>query len=218
MRARWQRAVAAFTLIEITMVSGIIGGAQGSYAGALNRAKRQVCEHNLKQIYQGLLMKDLFDGGLPKISFYSKDPKKDPNSLLRVLGPEYAGVLVCPCIPEDIKKSGLTYVFNDELGGKSLDTVPRRRTTWLVMGMTAVVRDPKDPRKLAGQQPHSGGVNVLYADGHIEFTKTPPRLRAVDAPKEEGEQEQEPAPPAPEPRPQGPSGLPDRVRSLIPGG
>ena len=217
MGKKWQRAVTAFTLIEITMVAGIVGGAQSSYAGALNRAKRVACENNLRQIYQGLLMKDLFEGGIPKITFYSKEPRKDPQSLLRVLGPEFASVLICPCMPEDIKKSGLTYLFNDELSGKSLDSIPKRQSTWLVMEMTAVVRDKKDPKKLAGPQPHSGGVNVLYVDGHVEFTTTPPRLRAVDAPAEEGVKEGESEESTRQSEPGGPSSLPGRVRSLIPG-
>jgi len=167
-----RRAALAFTLVEVTMVAGIVGGAQGSYTGALDRAKRTVCQHNLKQIYQGLLQIDLFEGRLPKISFYSKDPKKDPHSLLRVLGPSYAGVLVCPTMPEDLKRRGLTYIFNDQLCGKSLSMVRDPSHTWLVMEMTAVVRDKKDPRRLAGPQPHSGGVNVLYADGHVAADAT----------------------------------------------
>jgi len=202
-RRNWRRALVAFTLIEVTMVAGIIGGAQGSYSGALDRAKRAKCQHNLRQIYQGLLITELTEGGrLPRISFYSKDPKKDPHGLLRVLGPSYAGVLVCPTVPEDIKKKGVSYVFNDEVSGKSLGAVRRASRTWLVMGMTAVVRDKKNPKELAGQQPHSGGVNVLYADGHIEWTRTPPVLVEPDKRTKEGEPpagepEGEPAPTSP---------------------
>lgn len=210
-----RRAALAFTLVEVTMVAGIVGGAQGSYTGALDRAKRTVCQHNLKQIYQGLLQIDLFEGRLPKISFYSKDPKKDPHSLLRVLGPSYAGVLVCPTMPEDLKRRGLTYIFNDQLCGKSLSMVRDPGHTWLVMEMTAVVRDKKDPRRLAGPQPHSGGVNVLYADGHVEWTKTPPML----VKPKKGAGEPQPAAPAPQPeqkppaRPSPPIRLP-RIPSI----
>ena len=189
MRRKWQRALVAFTLVEVTMVAGIIGGAQGSYTGALDRAKMAVCQHNLKQIYLGLLMVELTEGGgLPQISFYAKEQRKDPRSLLRALGPGYEGVLVCPCMPEDIKKKGVTYVFNDSLGGKPLDSVRNARRTWLVMGMTAVMRDQEDPKKLTGKQPHSGGVNVLYADGRVEWTKTPPVLVKPKERTEEGEQ------------------------------
>ena len=206
MRRKWQRALVAFTLIEVTMVAGIIGGAQGSYTGALDRAKMAVCQHNLKQVYQGLLIAELTEGGrLPQISFYSEEPRKDPRSLLRALGPDFEGVLMCPCMPEDIKKKGVTYVFNDSLGGKSLDSVRNPRRTWLVMGMTAVVRDKEDPKKLVGKQPHSGGVNVLYADGHVEWTKTPPVLKAVDDESKEAE------PPAGEPEPEAPRSPPVRL-------
>jgi len=187
MRRKWQRAVVAFTLIEITMVAGIIGGSQGSYTGALKRAKRTACAHNLRQIYQGLLMVDLTEGRLPRISFYSKDSRKDPHSLLRAIGSSFAPVLVCPTMPEDLKKSGCTYIFNDTLSGKSLTAVGNPSRTWLLMGMTAVMRDKKDPKRLAGKQPHSGGVNVLYADGHVEWTKTPPVLVKPKKGTDEGE-------------------------------
>ncbi len=203
MRRKWQRAVVAFTLIEVTIVAGIIGGSQGSYAGALKRAKREACAHNLRQIYQGLLMAELTEGRLPQISFYSKDSRKDPHSLLRALGPSFAPVLVCPTMPEDIKKSGCTYVFNDTLSAKSFAAVRNPSRTWLLMGMTAVMRDKEDPKKLAGKQPHSGGVNVLSADGHVEGTKTPPVLvkpekktEAGEEPAEEPEQEAPPAGPS----------------------
>lgn len=201
-RRRWPRTALAFTLVEVTMVAGIIGGAQGSYTGALDRAKRTACQQNLKQIYLGLLQMDLFEGRLPRITFYSKEPKKDPYSLLRVLGPSYAGVLICPTMPEDIKRTGLTYIFNDRLSAKSLATVRDPGHTWLVMGMTAVVRDKQDPRKLAGPQPHSGGVNVLYADGHVEWTKTPPVLVKPkkgpgQSPPPTAEPEEPPAQPSP---------------------
>jgi len=203
MRRKWQRAVAAFTLIEVTMVAGIIGGSQGSYAGALKRAKREACAHNLRQLYKGLLMTELTEGRLPEISFYSKDSRKDPHSLLRAVGSSYAPLLVCPTMPEDIKKSGCTYIFNDTLSGKSFSAIRDPVHTWLLMGMTAVVRDKNDPKKLAGDQPHSGGVNVLYADGHVEWTTTPPVLVK---PEEKGEAAEE-APPEPkqEAPPAGPS-------------
>ncbi len=199
MRRKWQRAVVAFTLIEVTIVAGIIGGSQGSYAGALKRAKREACAHNLRQVYQGLLMAELTEGRLPQISFYSKDSRKDPHSLLRTLGPSFAPVLVCPTMPEDIKKSGCTYVFNDTLSGKSFAAVRNPSRTWMLMGMTAVTRDTKDPKKLAGKQPHTGGVNVLYADGHVEWTKTPPVLvkpeKKTEAGEESAEEPEQEAPP-----------------------
>jgi prepilin-type processing-associated H-X9-DG protein len=188
--------VLAFTLIEITMVAGIIGGSQGSYAGVLDRAKRATCANNLQQLYQGVYQKDLFDGHLPEISFFSKEPQKDPRSLLNVMGPEFSGVMICPTMPEDIKRTGCTYVFNDTLGGKSFDTIPDRKGTWVLMDMTGSVRSKDNPDQLSGPQPHSGGVNVLYADGHVEWTQTPPRLQAADAKPDAGRAPAaQPAPP-----------------------
>jgi len=211
----WTRAIAAFTLVEVTIVAGIIAGARGSYTGAMDRARRMACQHNLQQLYQGLYQLDLFDGRLPEISFFSKDPQKDPKSLLRVLGPEFSGVLLCPTMPEDIKKHKVTYIFNDELSGKSLDSVRDRRKTWVLMGMTATVRDPKDKRRLAGPQPHSGGVNVLYADGHVEWTKTPPVLKPIDAPKEDTEESTEsPASPSEPRQPSRPPGRIPRIPTI----
>lgn len=199
MRKRWRRGALAFTLIEVTMVAGIIGGSQGSYAGALDRAKRATCANNLQQLYQGLYQKDLFDGRLPEIAFFSKEPAKDPRSLLNALGPEFSGVMICPTMPEDIKRLGCTYVFNDALSGKSLDNLPNRRGTWVLMDMTGSVRSKENPDQLSGPQPHSNGVNILYADGHVEWTETPPRLQAADAKPAQGQlpQAQPPAQPAP---------------------
>lgn len=203
MQRKWRRGALAFTLVEITIVAGIIGGSQGSYAGALDRAKRAQCEHNLGQLYLGLYQKDLFDGRLPEISFFPKEPEKDPRSLLNVMGPDFRGVMVCPTMPEDIKRLGCTYVFNDALSGKSLDTIPDRKGTWVLMDMTGTVRSKENPDQLSGPQPHSEGVNVLYGDGHIEWTKTPPRLQAADAKPEAG-RPAEPQPPAEAPAPASP--------------
>ena len=161
---------AAFTLLEVMVVTTIMSSQANNYGEVKRIAYQKSCANNLRQIYQGLLMYDMTNGGLPDAKFYPKDPKTDPKSLVKLLGPSFEPVCVCPVFPSAIKETGLTYIFNDELAGQSLDQVRDARKTWLVTEMNAV--SDKVP------MPHPGGFHILYADGHIDVTQDRPAIFA----------------------------------------
>ena len=157
---------AAFTLVEVMVVMTIMTSQANNYGDVRKIAYQKTCENNLRQIYQALLMQDMENGTLPKAAFFPKRPKADPRSLVKILGPSFAASLVCPVFPAAIKEKGLTYIYNDELGGQMIDQIPNPRETWLVTEMNAV--SDKIP------MPHPGGFLILYADGHIQATKKIP--------------------------------------------
>ena len=174
---------AAFTLLEVMVVTTIVTSQANNYGDVRRIAYQRTCANNLDQIYKGLLMYDMTHGGLPQAKFYPKQPKTDRQSLVTMLGPGYEGVCVCPVFPDEIKQKGLTYIYNDALGGRSLDQVPNARETWLVTEMNAVT--DKVP------MPHPGGFHILYADGHIEVTKERPEVFVKLQQEIEKHQEQE---------------------------
>lgn len=212
LRKRFSRR-AAFTLIEVMVVTGIMMAQTNNYGDVKKIAHQKACENNLRQIYLALQMEDTTSGALPDAKFYTEKPKKDPKSLYNVLGPNYQPSLVCPVFPPSLKDTGCTYLYNDTLAGQPLDSVQQPNKTWLVTELNAV--SPKIP------MPHLRGFHILYADGHIEITKTlPPDLAdmAKKVEKEQGEkstgeepnkESEKPAPARSEPK----SPL-DRARSL----
>lgn len=159
---------AAFTLLEVMIVTTIMTSQANNYGDIRRLAYQKSCENNLRQIYQGLLMYDIANGGLPQAKFYPEHPKKDRGSLVTMLGSGYEQVCVCPVFPDEIKEKGLTYLYNDSLAGRSLDQVPNARETWLVTEMNAVTDKVS--------MPHPGGFHILYADGRIQVTKERPAV------------------------------------------
>ncbi len=159
---------AAFTIVEVMIVTTIITSQAGNYGDVRRIAYQKSCENNLRQIYMGLTMYDMMHGGLPRARFYSEQPKRDPQSIVRMLGSEYEPTLICPVFPDKIKEAGLTYLYNDTLAGLSLDMVPNPRETWLITEMNAVTDEVP--------MPHPGGFHILYADGRIEVTTDRPEV------------------------------------------
>jgi len=159
---------AAFTLLEVMVVTTIMTSQANNYGNVRRLAYQKSCENNLRQIYMGLTMYEMTHGGLPRAKFYPKNPRTDRNSIVRMMGADYAPMFVCPVFPEEIKKKGLTYIYNDTLAGLSLDQVPNARETWLMTEMNAVT--DKAP------MPHPGGFHILYADGRIEVTRERPKV------------------------------------------
>ncbi len=160
--------IAAFTLIEVMVVTGIMMSEANNYGDVKRLAYQTDCKNNLMQLYQALLMYDMNNGGLPKAAFFPKHPKGDPDSLELILDAAYRPSLVCPVFPSAIKEKGLTYLYNDSLGGQSLDMIPDAPNTWLLMEMNAV--SPEIP------MPHPGGFNILYANGQVRVSKTIPKV------------------------------------------
>lgn len=159
---------AAFTLLEVMIVTTIITSQANNYGDIRRLAYQKSCENNLRQIYLGLTMYEMSNGGLPRAKFYPERPKTDRRSIVTMLGRGYEQVCICPVFPDHIKQKGLTYIYNDSLAGLSLDQVPNARETWLVTEMNAV----SDKVSM----PHPGGFHILYADGHIKVTKDRPEV------------------------------------------
>ncbi|KPJ62695.1 MAG: hypothetical protein AMS15_03120 [Planctomycetes bacterium DG_23] len=176
---RWKKK--AFTVAELLVVTTIItsaGTGASSYKHAMDKAKQTACLHNLKQVALGLQMYELENGRLPDAKFFPEKPLKDKRSILKFLK-GYEQCLICPTMPDEIKKKGLTFIWNDEVSGMSLDQIEDKSKTWLLIEMTAVT-----PKKVP--PPHRGGYNILYADWQVKWTKKLPKLKAIDA-EEEGE-------------------------------
>jgi prepilin-type processing-associated H-X9-DG protein len=153
------------------VVTGIMMSQANNYGQVKDLAYQKSCENNLRQVYMGLSMYDMTNGSLPEAKFFAENPRKDPKSLYNMLDASYQALLVCPVFPQALKQKGCTYLFNDTLGGQSLSSISDPRTTWLMTELNAV----SDKIKM----PHPGGFNILYADGHIEATKTLPASLAT---------------------------------------
>ena len=174
-RLQERKWILAFSLTEILAVSAIVTSIPAAqYARAKQKAYETECRHNLRQIGQMIIMFQMSEGVYPKAVFYPHDAFKDANSIVRVM--EDAGYRVpremwkCPAAPEVLAKRGLTFVYNESVGGKS--SVPRPNKTWLLIEMNCV-------SKRVGF-PHPGGYNVLLADGSVLTTKfLPPDLRKL---------------------------------------
>ena len=195
---RWIRArkrLAAFTLIEVMAVTGIMSTlqSQGGYRYAIDAANAVKGINNLRQVYQMLMMQSMTDG-LPKAAFYPEgDPLKDKKSIVRLVTGAPKELFISPFAPEALKKKGLTFAWNDTANGKSLDLLPK--DTWLMIDLAAFIADP-DMRKPERYL-------VLYADGRAKAIKDlpPDILKAVEAVRKKIEEkkrkeEEEAAPPA----------------------
>ncbi len=163
---RSRRGSLAFTLVEILVVSSIMSGmaSQGGYRYAINKANEQKGLNNLRQVYL-LLYAQSIGEALPKAAFYPKgDPKKDPKSIMQLIPDAIPQLFVSPFAPEGLKKSGLTYAWNDTVNGKDLSRLPRH--TWLLIDLAAFIADPEVPKP--------SKYLILYADGRTVATKTIP--------------------------------------------
>lgn len=181
---------AGVTLAEITVVTGILATLAGQTGSAFVQAKNKSlctqCATQLQQIYALLQMhSDDNDGRLPTAWFFPW--KKEPNdafNIVNIVAGRNNGLrqlFACPAAPEPWRKLGITYAYNDEVGGKLLDTVANPSTTWLMMDAN-IISERFPP-------PHLGGYNVLFCDGHVKWI---PKAAMVTIWK----------PPSPPPQPQ----------------
>lgn len=159
---------AAFTLVEVLVVTTIMAGQTNNYGQVKRIAYQKTCENNLRQLYMGLQMYEMSYGSLPAAKLYPKNPKRDKKSIVKLMDPAYEPLFVCPVFPSAIKDKGLTYIYNDEIAGQSLDMLPT--DTWIMMEMNAV--SEKIPL------PHPGGFHILYANGQIKIQKELPKVFA----------------------------------------
>jgi prepilin-type processing-associated H-X9-DG protein/prepilin-type N-terminal cleavage/methylation domain-containing protein len=186
-RRDWRRA-AGFTLIELTAVAAIVASVpQSSYTNVKNRAKQMQCMQQLQQIGKMLVMHQLDNETYPKAAFYPKDPLAGDDSLRVILtgkkvkatpgagrlpgragaalGGGGDGTWICPGLPEGLQKKGLSFVYNDTIGGKRRVTAPSR--TWVLIELSCVSK--KAP------MPHPAGYNILFADGHVITSRKLPK-------------------------------------------
>ena len=155
-----------YTALEILIVISMVGVVPITvYIEAQKAAQTASCMSNLRNIYIGVQMYELDFGRLPDAEFYPKSPKTDPKSIVNLLKSQIDDnmVYLCPVMPDELKKTGLTYIWNDSYNNKSLYHVKSQSLTWMMTNMTAV--EPKIP------PPHHGCYNVLFFDGHVDTMK-----------------------------------------------
>lgn len=148
-----------FTLVEITVVTGIVTSISlGVYTAAMQRGKTVDCLNNLKQIYQALVMFEQDNDSLPNAKFFpsSIDDPKGIHNILKSYNIK-GKVLFCPSLPDEINKYGTNYIWNDNANGKRIENLPSGM--WLLTEMTAVSK--KIP------PPHTGKYGVVFADGRV---------------------------------------------------
>lgn len=184
-----------FTIVELLFVASIVGIVPITvYMEAAKHAKTASCFSNLRNIYMGLQMYEMDFERLPNAKFYPKT-QKDPKSIANMLSSyiDDKRVFICPAMPAELAKNGLTYIWNDSYNNKFLASVRNRSLKWVMTEMSAV--EPNIP------PPHHGCYNILFFDGHIETVKeavhlspTPADLRKflkdkfyTEKPKEEEE-------------------------------
>jgi hypothetical protein len=157
-RIRRRSRSLAFGLIEVMMVSAIMttmNSQSGGFRYAFNAAKETQGRENLRQIYL-LLVAQTTGEPLPDAAFYPKgDPAKDPKSIMNLVQGEVPGLFVSPFAPEELKKKGLTFVWNDSVNGRDMSNLPK--DTWLLIDMAAFIADPGVPAP--------DRYLLLYADG-----------------------------------------------------
>ncbi|MCH2176483.1 MAG: hypothetical protein MK193_12225 [Lentisphaeria bacterium] len=153
--------VFGFTLVEVAAVTAIVSSLpSSSYSGVKKQAEQIKCQSQLRSIGQQIAMNSMM-GGNPKASFYPKNSNAR-DSIKKQLGGA-SKLWICPTMPDKLKKTGLTYIYNSNLSGKESRNPSK---DWILIEMTAVSK--KAPF------PHPKGFNILYADGHVESSKKLP--------------------------------------------
>lgn len=177
LRARSRRKPLGITLIEVMAATAIMSGLQSQSGGNLRYGITKAREiqgiSNLRQIHMILMLQSM-TSRLPNAAFYPKgDPRKDPKSIMRILRNVPASMWVSPFAPDPLRKKGLTFAWNTDANGRTLDSL--RPNTWLLMDLAAFIADPKvaRPKKYL----------ILYASGRAEAVAMlpPDILKAVKA-------------------------------------
>ena len=165
---RKNRRRLGFSLTEILAVAAILSTVgRTSYVKVKERGTQTQCMNNLRQVGQMLQMYHLSEGKYPDAAFYPKDPWNGNDSIRVILEGrnKNKGVWCCPALPGQLLNRGLTYVYNDGIAGKSRVRNPAKK--WVMIEINCVSKN--------APQPHPGGFNILFADGHVIAEKRLPR-------------------------------------------
>ncbi len=160
-----KRFLGYFTLTEILAVAAIVSAIPPqAYERVKKKAVQTECANNLSQIGQLLRMYVLENDHYPEAPFYPTIPGQSGKSIRTVLGgPDQ--LWNCPSLPEALNKNGLTFVYNDNIAGKTSLENPDKK--WVLIEMTCSAK--------GSPHPHPGGYNILFADGHVISSKTLPK-------------------------------------------
>jgi len=135
------------------------------YLVLIASSKTLACRENLARIYQSLEMYELAHGSLPRLAFFAEEPRSDSESICVVLesyglSPE---TFVCPSAHPLVAKTGLSYIWNTRLNGRSMQDFYEKQ--WMLVEIEAISLDVNFP--------HFGACQVLYTDGSIERMRNP---------------------------------------------
>ncbi len=156
-----------FTLTELLVVTAIISSVPTTaFIRAKQKAVETECMNNMRQVGMAINAYYLANGEYPKAAFYPENPKTDANSIRVILADEIKGdkIWLCPAMPEQLQEKGLTWVYNDVIGGKT--SIPDPAKTWMLIEFSCVSKN--------ALYPHPSGFNIVYADGHVKTTKELP--------------------------------------------
>lgn len=155
-----------FTLTELMVVTAIVTSIPvGTYLKVKQKAVETECLNNMRQVGIAIVAFQTSNGEYPKAAFFPEKPRTDEDSIRVILGDELGEkVWVCPAMPDALKDKGLTWVYNDTIGGKSSVKDPAK--TWILIEFSCVSK--KVPPA------HPGGYNIVYADGHVATSRQLP--------------------------------------------
>jgi prepilin-type processing-associated H-X9-DG protein len=156
--------------MEITVTKNVIARmiTNFNHPNVTYQSAEESCFENLKRIYQLIVQFEKKEGSLPNVAFYPKAPFSDKNSLLVILGENAKPYLTCQSLsPEINNNTGLSYLWNSPINGKSLKELKSDKPKWLLMDVSAV----NSVLITKGHAGHGGGVNVLFTDGTVRWLK-----------------------------------------------
>ena len=178
------------TLAEVLVVTAALStlGSGGAFTAVKDKSKQQKCAHNLRQLGMAIQMFTADnDGRLPTAAFFpTKATKKRGLKSIHEVLASYAGnkdLFKCPGAPDAINKLGIAYLWNDLGNNFLLDNLENPGTTWIMADISAAAtvidKELAEEKKIdlsVIPPAHVGGYNVLYADGHVKWSKAPPKI------------------------------------------
>jgi prepilin-type processing-associated H-X9-DG protein len=155
--------------VEVLALKQLVSQPVYCYYSGVNSEERQTeCQAHLKELHGLIKAYEAKHQHLPKAAFYPRDPLRGRDSLLQLLGPEAKSLLVCPTCGPDLKRFGVNYAWNEKVSGRRLAEINDPSNVWLLMDFVAP-HDYMVENRYCG---HQGGVNVLYADGSVKWSRT----------------------------------------------